>query len=363
MAATGPGKDTEGSRRIIEALDAPDPRPVWVSVWGGANTLAQALIALKASRSPQEVARLTSKLRVYAISDQDDAGAWIRKTFPDLFYIVSPGGYGAGTWGGMNNVVEGLDNTRVSTGWLAEHIQQGQGPLGAAYPDVAYGMEGDTPAFLSLIANGLSNPEHPDWGGWGGRYELYTPALEATDPNGFTGGVPVEPETRPIWTNAADTVAPREAAPYGKAFQDGKRTYKDSRATIWRWRDAVQNDFAARIGWTYLPYEKANHPPIVRLDHEERMTVTAGQIFTLSARGSTDPDGDSLSFHWFHYPEVGSWKIPIAPLGAENIYRVSFRAPDVATMETAHFLVAVSDKRPPQLTRYRRVIVTVVPKP
>ncbi len=362
MAATGPGEDSEGSRRIIAALDAADPRPVWVSVWGGANTLAQALTTLKATRSPQEVARLTAKLRVYTISDQDDAGAWIRKTFPDLFYIVSPGGYGAATWGGMNGPVDGLDNTRVSNLWLAEHIQQGHGPLGAAYPDVAYGMEGDTPAFLGLIPNGLSEPEHPEWGGWGGRYELYTPALEATDPKGFNGNVPIEPETRPIWTNAVDTVTPREPAVHGRAFAGGKKTFKDYRATIWRWRDAFQNDFAARIGWTTLPYAKANHPPIVRLDHADRLTVKAGERFVLSAKASSDPDGDSLSFHWFHYPEAGSWKTLIAPGGADNIYRVGFVAPEVTKEETAHFVVAVTDKGAPALTRYRRVIVTILPK-
>jgi hypothetical protein len=361
LAATGPGKDSEGSRRIIAALDAPDPRPVWVSVWGGANTLAQALITLKAMRSPQELARLTAKLRVYTISDQDDTGAWMRKTFPGLFYIVSPGGYGAATWVGMNTVVDGQDNTKVSNPWLAEHIQQGHGPLGAAYPDVAYGMEGDTPAFLGLIPNGLSDPEHPEWGGWGGRYERYTPVVEAMDPDGFTGRVPVEPETRPIWTNAVDTVTPREPAAQGRAFISGKRTYKDYKATIWRWRDAVQNDFAARIGWTTLPYAKANHPPIVRLDHADRLTVTAGRAFALSAEGSSDPDGDSLSFHWFHYPEAGSWKTPITPGGADNIYKVGFVAPNVTREETAHFVVAVTDKGGPPMTRYRRVIVTIKP--
>jgi hypothetical protein len=43
-------------------------------------------------------------------------------------------------------------------------------PLGAAYPDVAYGMEGDTPSWLSLIPTGL-NPywdNHPDYRGLGG---------------------------------------------------------------------------------------------------------------------------------------------------------------------------------------------------
>jgi hypothetical protein len=39
-------------------------------------------------------------------------------------------------------------------------------------------MEGDSPSFLYLINNGVGDPEHPDWGSWGGRYELYTPPLK-----------------------------------------------------------------------------------------------------------------------------------------------------------------------------------------
>lgn len=362
MVATGPAKESEGARRIIAALDRADPRPLWVSVWGGANTLAQALLTLKATRSPAELSRLLAKLRVYTISDQDDAGAWIRRNFPDQFYIVSPGGYGAATWGGMNVAVEGLDNTSVSNDWIARNIQQGRGPLGAEYPDVAYGMEGDTPAFLGLIPTGLSDPDRPDWGGWGGRYELYVPALEAMDPKGFNGNVPVEAETRPIWTNAVDTVTPYIDNPHGRAITPGPRSYSHFQATIWRWRDAFQNDFAARIAWTTQPQEKANHPPVAALDHADRLTVTAGTLFQLSAKGSSDPDGDSLSYHWFHYPEVGSWKQPIPAKGAENIYRVTFRAPMVTRAETAHFIAAVTDKGTPALTRYRRVIVTIEPK-
>lgn len=362
MDATGPGRDSEGARRIIAALDAADPRPLWISVWGGANTLAQALMTLQQTRPAAEVARLVARLRVYTISDQDDAGAWIRRTFPDLFYIVSPGSYAAATWGGMNVTIDGMDNSTVSNAWIAAHIQQGHGPLGAAYPDVAYGMEGDTPSFLNLVPNGLSDPEHPDWGGWGGRYELYTPALDATDPKGFNGGVPVEAETRPIWTNAIDTVTPYEPSAFGRSIRAATRSHTHYQATIWRWRDAYQNDFAARIGWTTLPRDKANHPPMLHLDHADRLTVTAGQTFTLSAAGSSDPDGDSLSFLWFHYPEAGSWKQPIPPKGAENIVRVSFTAPDVPSPQTAHFIVAVTDKGTPALTRYRRVIVTILPR-
>ncbi|WP_422633288.1 nucleoside hydrolase-like domain-containing protein [Sphingobium sp.] len=361
MAAVGVGKDTDGSRLIVEALDRPDPRPLWISVWGGANTLAQALQSLRATRSPEAVARMIARLRVYTISDQDDSGAWIRATFPDLFYIVSPGGYGAGTWTAIHSRIDGADNQVISNGWLRDHIQQGHGPLGAAYPDVSYGMEGDTPAYLSLIPNGLNVPDHPDWGGWGGRYELYTPAVATTDPSGFTGNVPIEPETRPIWTNAIDTVTPVLPADFGRSVAPADRSIKDFRATLWRWRTAFQNDFAARMDWTTQSYAQANHQPVVQLAHADRLTVKAGQRFILSARGSTDPDGDSLSYYWFHYPEIGRWSAPILSGIAPNIHTVDFTAPAVSEPREAHFIVAVTDKGTPALTRYRRVIVRIEP--
>ena len=90
MAVVGSGKASPGSQAIIRALDRPDPRPLWISVWGGANTLAQALLDLRTTRSPAELEPLLAKLRVYAISDQDDAGPWIRREFPTLHYIAMP---------------------------------------------------------------------------------------------------------------------------------------------------------------------------------------------------------------------------------------------------------------------------------
>jgi len=361
MAGIGPGRDTDGSRRIIAALERPDERPLWVAAWGGPNTLAQALLTIRDMRSPQEAARLLSRLRVYTISDQDDTGHWIRSEFPDLFYIVSPGGYGAATWTGINHVVDGLDNSTVSNDWLAANIQQGHGPLGAAYPDVAYGMEGDTPSFLGLIPNGLNVPERPDWGGWGGRYELRLPDRSTLDPAGFTGGVPVSAETRPIWTNAIDSVTPRVPRPFGQATGPIDRTYTGFRETLWRWRDDFQNDFAARMDWTVRDREHANHPPIVRLAHADRLTVNSGDAVPLSALGTSDPDGDSLSYWWFQYPEAGTYADPISLWGAENLYARGFIAPDVDHPREAHFVVRVTDKGTPALSRYRRVIVAILP--
>jgi hypothetical protein len=222
-------------------------------------------------------------------------------------------------------------------------------------------MEGDTPAFLSLIPNGLNEPEHPDWGGWGGRYELRQPSLAEVDPQGFNGGVPVEAEVRPLWTNAVDHYRPPVAAAHGRPIKPGEREFAGPRVTLWRWRDAVQRDFAARMGWTTLSPAQANHPPVVRLNHGTTLQATSGDWLTLDASASSDPDGDSLSYRWFHYPEAGTWQKPIE-FGVDNQARIGVQLPEVAHTATAHFIVQVSDKGEPALTRYQRVIVTVQPR-
>jgi hypothetical protein len=364
MGAVGEGHDSEGSDWIIRVLEESDERPLWISVWGGPNTLAQALWQIRETRSAAEAARLIGKLRVYTISDQDDSGHWIRNTFPELFYIVSPGNYGESTWSAINRYITGANNDVIANDWIAEHIQQGHGPLGAVYPDVAYGMEGDTPSFLSLIPNGLNDPEHPNVGGWGGRYELYQPpAPEAPANPRFASLFFIEPETRPIWTNAEDTFRPRLPARWGRAIRPDSNSHSGNQVTLWRWREDFQNDFAARMDWTTKSYADANHPPVPRLAHGDTLNVQSGEIFGLSAAGTSDPDGDALSYWWFQYPEAGTYEgeISFAPL-SENLYYVhTITAPGVESPQTVHFILRVTDKGTPPLSRYRRVLVHISP--
>ncbi len=361
MLGVGEGKDSKGSDFIIKVLEEDDERLLWISVWGGVNTLAQALYKIKNTKTETEVNKLIAKLRVYTISDQDDSGIWIRKNFPDLFYIVSPGDdYGSSTWNAINSFVNGICNYEISNNWLAQNIQQGHGPLGSVYPDVAYGMEGDTPSWLSLIPNGLNEAEHPDWGGWGGRYELYKPDFATLKKGG--SGVPFEPETREIWTNAIDSYAPYVYNEYGRAVKLDTVTFHDNKVTLWRWRDDFQNDFAARMDWCTKSYQEANHPPVPALGHPEKITVKSGEGFGLDASGTTDPDGDNLSYLWFNYPEAGSYQELIKIVSAENARGAYVIAPEVEKKETAHFILKVTDKGNPQLSRYKRVIVTIIPK-
>jgi hypothetical protein len=351
MSAVGEGKDSEGSEWIIKTVDQEDPRPLWVPIWGGANCLAQALWKVKNTRSPEELAQFISKLRVYTISDQDDSGPWMRNTFKDLFYIVSPGyaengatGYHHATWIGISgerhyHIPTGADTYIVDNDWVDKNIQHNHGPLGEQYPDIAYIMEGDTPSFLYLINNGLGSPEHPDYGSWGGRYELYRPHTE----NFFH-----EPEQRDIWTNANDWV-----------HVDGIN-YIDSYATIWRWREHYQNDFEARMDWCIASYEEANHPPIARLTHNNALEVKAGETVILDASPSTDPDEDPLQFEWFHYREAGTYHALMNPANSKNS-AIRITTPEVDKPETVHFIVMVTDNGIPVLTRYQRVIINIYP--
>ena len=356
MAAVGEGMDSPGSELIIQVVDRIDPRPVWVPVWGGPNCLAQALWKVRRTRSAEAVARFVSKLRVYTISDQDDSGPWIRKTFPNLFYVASPGmhvggAYHYATWTGISGDrfhgrFAGADFSLVDNPWLDQHIRS-KGPLGAQHPQTKFLMEGDTPSFLHLVNNGLGDPEHPDWGSWGGRYEFYTPRTRKWF---------YEPETRPFWSDTEDEVLGVDGI-----------WHTSNKATIWRWRSAYQNDFAARMDWTIKPYAEANHPPVVRLRHANQLTVKSGERVTLSAEGSTDPDGNALVFEWFYYGEPGTLLLSTARTGAPlriedaSTMNAWFTAPNVTRPETMHVVVAVTDRGAPPLTRYQRVIVTVQP--
>ncbi len=114
------------------------------------------------------------------------------RTFPSLFYIVSPGGYGAATWTAHQpRSSTGSTTPRSATRWLAEHIQQGHGPLGAAYPDVAYGMEGDTPAWLRARPEWPERPRASRLGRVGRALRAVSSRTSrSSTPKGFTGGVP-----------------------------------------------------------------------------------------------------------------------------------------------------------------------------
>jgi hypothetical protein len=373
LAAVGTDKMTPGAEAIIRAADRDDARPLFISVWGGANTLAQALLHVRATRSPTELLKFIRKLRVYSTSDQDDAGPWIRREFPELHYIVSPSSqdsqdYGASTWTGISGDVfyrncDGADPFTVTNAWLDQNIRN-KGALGKRYPKFEYIMEGDTPSFLWLTNNGLESFRSAAWGGWGGRYVLRQPAGE----------------TRMIWTQGGDAFE-RVTSQDEVTGVDGRRHLSDQ-ATVWRWRNQFQREFAARMDWTVKPRDQANHNPRLVVNGVEgtatiHIDAIVGKPITLDASRSTDPDNDALIFEWFHYAEAGF--SDGAPLGDLIIKDPSFRTAlvtptlacrplwkariDPCAQGQAHVILAVTDDGVPALTTYRRVILHISSPP
>ncbi|KAI0470323.1 hypothetical protein F4859DRAFT_522804 [Xylaria cf. heliscus] len=353
---------SEGAKNLIRATDEASPTdPLWVTIWGGANVLAEALNSVSKTRNVDEMKVFISSLRVYSISDQDDAGAWIRAKYPALFYIVSIHGYGvyiAATWTGISGEARnffdkgGPDSSIVTNDWLQTHIQVGH--LGKYYPNFTFIMEGDTPSFFPLIQNGLNYPEQPSWGGWGGRYSL-------VDISG----------DQLLYSNTLDQVKGLNGDTFVSPF-----------ASIWRWRHHYQHDFAARMQWTANgEYTANNHPPVAVVNGtcgSDPWTVhfSPGTSVVLDASGSWDPDNDELSFTWLFYQE--STIDPFYPFSEEspflNLTNVDDRGVTVSVKPNVefstyyaqargisrvdfHIILMVTDQRDLNLTSYRRIVL------
>lgn len=123
------------------------------------------------------------------------------------------------------------------------------------------------------------------------------------------------------------------------------------------------------MDWTIKPYAEANHPPVVKLGHPSELNAKPGDRVALSADGTTDPDGQALSYEWFGYSEPGTFSVASARSGQPVEIR-NFDQPKATLViptgrvlrnGSLHVILAVTDHGTPRLTRYQRVIVNVAP--
>ncbi|KAF8195229.1 hypothetical protein K438DRAFT_801633 [Mycena galopus ATCC 62051] len=363
MDAVGEGKSSNGSRALMQAVAASD-EPTWVTIWSGANVLAQAVWEYEQEHSTPEVDNFIAKLRVYSISDQDNAGAWLRHRHNSIFWILSVHGmnlYTIATWVGISGEgfypfdAGGPDSSLVTNEWLETNIRN-VSTFGSTYPEFEFIMEGDTPTFLSLIQNGLNIVGKPRWGGWGGRYSRIS-----TFDN--------------LYVNAFDC---------NVIGQNGEN-FTSAQATIWRWRNAYQWDFSGRMHWSATAaYSAANHNPVVVVNGSSAvadalyLTVQPGDR---DASKTYDPDGDGLAnVTFWQYLDVSQFQqafqatpvLGVAQSGLTAVITVPSSDAFATTWASwtsgrganeddtsLHVIVEVWDQGIPSLVGYKRVVMTV----
>ena len=349
MEGVGDGKNTPGSDLIIEALLKEDSRPLWISIWGATGTLAQSLWDIKYNRglNDSEINRLISKIRVYDIAGQDNAGGWIASTFPSIFYIRSSVQFLGFTQGHIP-AAQGGNLSVADDDWFKTNIM-GYGPMGSFYLKRKAMYEGDTPSFLYLIRNGLSDPEVISHGGWGGRFQRE----KVKNANQYSH-------------TKVDESAFYDFYIYNDAIDIWSykgEEYNDIYCSLFRWREAYQNDFLARMQWSMLPFTAANHNPVVIIDGDSTKeiiikNIAAGSSFIVDASGTFDLDKDNLSYEWFYYPEAGTYKGEIQILDDDSP-KANITIPDDAVGAEIHVILKVKDNGSPNLYSYRRIVFNV----
>ena len=324
----GEENDSEGSDLIIKLADEEDDRPVWVTFWGGGNTLAQAIWKVRQTRSASELKRFLHKVRAYAIADQDRSNvkgddrlasfessshAWMRREFSDdLLFIWEDCAW----W---YQVSHGRDQWSDYETHIKHH-----GNLGRQYPKYHFGVEGDTPSFLHIMPNGLNNPDVPTQVGWGGYSE---------------------------WGLGEDSCG------YSHVNRTG-----DAHIICWKYAEyfypATFNNFAARMDWANEG--KGNRNPIAIINGNEGIEIMnemprQGATVTLDASRSYDPEGDSLTYKWWIQPEAGTCTKEIT-LSHEHTSTVNIEVPCGSAGEAFHVICEITDNGFPNLTSYRRII-------
>jgi hypothetical protein len=353
MASVGDEKSSAGSNLIVSALKKDDARPIWLIVWGGNNTMAQALYDLSKQVNGSEFDGILDKMRVYEIAGQDNASAWIARNFPGIKFIRAQK-----SWRGMSVLESGPEqfpeshggnNEVVSPEWVNTHIQKNHGSTGANYPDTKHFYETDSPSFLYLLSatKGLNDPDkqwHGSWGGTFGKAKTKNPYTVTWAREENYGDFQMYIENSETWS-----------------FQG--TDYNNIYAPIFRWREDFQNDFRARMDWAVNSYKNANHNPVASVNSDKSsnilyIAVKAGETITLDGSASTDPDGDNLTFKWWQYREAGTYPAFI-PITNANSPVCSFTIPDNAEGgQEIHVVLSLYDDGTPKLPDYKRIILT-----
>ncbi|MCU0324595.1 MAG: DUF1593 domain-containing protein [Spirosomaceae bacterium] len=369
-------KDTEGSNLIKSLILDNKPGQLYITVWGGASTIAR---ALKSIQDQYEFttdwtnikAKIARKVVLLPSGDQDDTIAkYIKSDWPEIetrqFRDAPNYGYGA------QLRAKELNKPLLTPAWMQENVTS-RGALGSLYrvwgdgkqmvkgdmvdyfglsgytseelkkmgyfvwmPPQEKGSwlgEGDNATFMNMLGNGLRAYEKGNYGGWGGRTRTLPEG-----PNIF----------------AAETTAEQMAAQMGNSNSQSN----NDAVAFPEFFPAAQNSFAARMKWAVTPkFMDANHEPTVKIQGNLKVMANTGQKIKLNGFVS-DPDGDKVSVRWWQIP-AGSYQNKVEINNVESLQAEILVPKDAKAGQTIHIILEANDNGSPMLTSYQRVIIMV----
>lgn len=146
---------TEGSDWIVKCARNKSDRPLWISVWGGLEDVAQAL---------HDAPDIADKIKIYWIGGPNkkwsvNSYAYIVENFPDLYMIEVNASY-------RGFISDRKKSDKYNNGYY-DHNLKGAGNIGADFINYYNGLPkmGDTPALLYLMSGDPDNPLGESWGG------------------------------------------------------------------------------------------------------------------------------------------------------------------------------------------------------
>lgn len=243
MPYCGYSTPTEGSDWIVECARRESDRPLWISVWGGLDDVAQAL---------HDAPDISDKIRVNWIGGPNkkwgaNAYAYIVENFPDLYMIEDNVAY--------RGFIAVNKNTDEFNAGFYDAYMSGAGNIGEDFRKYYKGIPkmGDTPSLLYVMHG---NPDHPEGESWGGSFEKYSRSPRAVFHRPTTAQ-----DTVPVFSIIELHVkgpVKNDIAPDSICFK------LEIRNQIWDGYYLGDGDYAVRHSTYYtgtLPYRITSHIP------------------------------------------------------------------------------------------------------
>lgn len=369
-------EDTEGSEYVKKLILDDNPEPIYMLIWGGTNTLASALRSIEAEYSKsgnwKEIyQKVSEKVIIYAVLDQDATyQKYVSRNWPDIKVIYNSAQFWAFAYMWKRAVPDEMQKY-MDGEWFAKYIKFNHGPLMSHYflwgdgqkiegdPEHTQGdlaameeqnrrreemarergagfkpakqydfiSEGDSPSYFFLLDFGLRSTEDFSYGGLGGRF--------------------VRSKDNPArWEDGRDVA---DFNPYTDTL--------DSSYPQTRWVEVLQNDFAARADWCVNDFENANHRPEASVKGSSDIEAKPGSKVKMNFKAS-DPDGDTVTPSFWQYKEAGTYPGEVQFAVSANSVTVSVPS-DAQPGQTIHVIMQFTDNGEPNLTNFRRVILTI----